>query len=238
MDKVIKKIISNIVKEYRQDRNVLGVMLFGSAARNKFDQYSDIDVYILLSRKGKFSRKNFISQGRRIDIIADTVKEAKSYLKEDKNNVKRNTSHMLAYGKIFFQRSSVLKKIQRIAKDNLLLDTKHKNSEILMHKYSIDDFWGEVQRDVKSGDVLAFGLDGQLLLDNILELFLKINGTFFRQPNEMMKTLRKLDAKFADSVRGFYAEKSIQKKKKILGRLAEYVYGLSGGKMPDSWSVR
>jgi hypothetical protein len=60
-----------------------------------------------------------------------------------------------------------------------------------MHKYSIDDFWGEVQRDIKNKDYLAFGLDSHLLISNIIEIFLRLNGEFLRQPNEMIRVLKK-----------------------------------------------
>ena len=102
---------------------------------------------------------------------------------------------MLAHGEILFQRRKNLEKIQAIAKNNLKLKTKYKKGEILMHKYSIDDFWGEVQRDIKNNDYLAFGIDSYLLISNIVELFLKLNGEFLRQPNEIMKLLKKIDKK-------------------------------------------
>lgn len=238
METTIQKIIKKITDEYKQDKNVLGIVLFGSAARNKFDKYSDVDIYILLKKKGKFSRKNIESNGVRVDMILDTMKEAKNYLKEDKNNVRRNTSHMLAHGKILFQRTQDLGKIQRSAKNNLSLKTKYEEDEILMHKYSIDDFWGEVQRDIKNKDYLAFGLDSQLLMNNILELFLKINKFFFHQPNEMMKILEKLDVKFANAVRDFYKENDIEKKKEILEFLVKYIYSKSGGPMPNVWTIK
>ncbi len=47
MDKIIQKICNNIVEQYKQDKNVLGIMLFGSVARDKFDEYSDVDIYIV-----------------------------------------------------------------------------------------------------------------------------------------------------------------------------------------------
>lgn len=238
MKTAIQKIIKSVAEEYKQDKNVLGIMLFGSVTRNKFDEYSDVDIYILLKDKYRFSRRNFEKDGIRVDIIFDTIKEVGDYLKEDKNNVRRNTSHMLAHGKILFQRTKDLEKIQRVAKNNLNLKTKYKNDEILMHKYSIDDFWGEVQRDIKNKDHLAFGLDSQLLINNILELFLKINKTFFRRPNEMMKILKKLDIKFANAVRDFYKEKDVAKKKKILEFLVSYIYKKSDGPMPHDWTIK
>ncbi|MDO8443423.1 MAG: nucleotidyltransferase domain-containing protein [Candidatus Azambacteria bacterium] len=237
MNKFVQKICSSIVEQYKQDKNVLGVMLFGSAARNKFDQYSDIDIYILLNKKGKFSRINFIKNGIRVDIILNTIAEAKEYLKKDKNALKRITSHMIACGVILFQRRKVLKKIQSVAKNNLQLKTKYKSSEVLMHKYSIDDFWGEVQRDAQNEDYLAFNLDSHLLVNNIIELFLKLNGKFLKQPNEMFGLLNKLDSNFCSILKNFYIANSIDQKKDILEKLVNYIYKKSGGSLPQRWKV-
>jgi predicted nucleotidyltransferase len=238
MKKLIRRICDNIIKQYKPNKNVLGILLFGSAARNKFDQYSDVDIYILLNKKSEFSRINFIKNGFRVDIILNTIKEARQYLKEDKNSLRRITSHMIAYGEILFQRGKNLKRIQTIAKNNLKLTTKYKKGEVLMHKYSIDDFWGEVQRDIKNHDYLAFGLDSHLLISNIIELFLKLNGEFLKQPNEMMRVLKKLDRKFSDKIENFYKASNIQNKKKILSDLVEYIYKKSGGALPSRWFLR
>ncbi len=227
-----------MVREYKPDKNVLGILLFGSAARNKFDQYSDIDIYILLNKNGKFSRSNFIKSGVRVDIILNTIKEAKSNLKEDRNNLRRITSHMLAYGEILFQRQRNLEKIQTIAKNNLKLKTKYKKGDILMHKYSIDDFWGEVQRDIQEKNYLAFGLDSHLLVCNIIELFLKLKRESLGQPNEIMIQLRKLDKKFADHTENFYKEGNIRKKEMILSKLVKYIYEKSGGPLPQKWVLK
>lgn len=238
MKKFIRKICDDILKQYKPNKNVLGILLFGSAARNKFDQYSDVDIYILLNKRGKFSRNNFIKNGLRVDIILNTIKEAKHYLKEDKNNLRRITSHMIAHGEILFQRGEILKGVQTIAKSNLRLTTKYKKGEILMHKYSIDDFWGEVQRDIKNNDYLAFGLDSHLLISNIIELFLKLNGGFLRQPNEMAGVLKKLDRKFSDKIENFYGASNIQNKKRILSDLVEYIYKKSRGPLPSKWFLK
>jgi predicted nucleotidyltransferase len=237
MKKYIEKISEDMVKCYKTDKNVLGVMLFGSAARGMSDIYSDIDIYILLAGKGKFSRNNFIKDGKRIDVIFNTFKEVKKYLKEDKNNIKRNTSHMLTYGKILFQKGKVLDKIKKTAQNNLKSKTKYSKDEVLMHKYSIDDFWGEVQRDIKNKDYLAFGLDSQLLINNILELFLKMNGEFLRRSDETGEILRRIDKKFARQISDFYKESNIQKKKNILTGLVGYIYKKTNGPLPPNWNI-
>jgi len=238
MDRAIKNIYGNIIRRYKQNKNVLGIMLFGSIARNKFDRYSDIDIYILLKKRGRFSRYNFSRNNIRVDIIFDSLKEAESCLVKDENKIRRISSHMLSHGKILYERTNDLRKLQLIAKRNLMLETKHNSEEILMHKYSIDDFWGEVQRDIKHKDYLAVGLDSQLLINNIIELFLKINKEYYRQPNEMFETVNRLDQKFAQNLRNFYKTEKIQIKQKILSILVNYIYKKSGGRLPKKWFLK
>ena len=74
-----------------------------------------------------------------------------------------------------------------------------------------------------------------MLVNNILELFLKLNGEFLQQPNEMTKLLERLDKKLADHMKNFYKESDIQKKKKILAELVKYIYEKSGGPLPKRW---
>lgn len=68
---------------------------------------------------------------------------------------------------------------------------------------------------------MAFGLDSHLLISNIIELFLKLNGEFLRQPNEMMGVLKKLDRRFSEKIENFYKTSNIQTKKRILSNLVE-----------------
>ena len=238
MKEFIQKICDDVVKEYKPNKNVLGILLFGSAARNKFDQYSDVDIYILLNKKGIFSRNNFIKDGVRVDIIANTIKEAEEYLKEDRNNLRRITSHMLAHGEILFQRGKNLEKIQTIAKNNLKLKTKYKKSEILMHKYSIDDFWGEVQRDFKNNNYMACELNSHLLMKNVIELFLKIKGGFLRRPDEIADVINKRDKKFGYYMKKFYKTRNLKNRIIILSKIINHIYTLSNGPLPSKWQIK
>ncbi|TSC96457.1 MAG: hypothetical protein Athens071426_490 [Parcubacteria group bacterium Athens0714_26] len=237
MDNLIQRITSDLVIKYKKDKNVFGVMLFGSAARGGFDKYSDVDIYILLGKKKKISRENFINGNLRVDIIFNSLEEANSYLRKDKLNIRRYTSHMLAFGKIIYQKDNHLSKIQLMAQKNLSFKTKFSKGEILMHKYSIDDFWGEVQRDVEKEDYFAFGLDSQLLLNNIIELFLKIKGDFLRRPNEMGKAILKLNKKFFGMINDFYKSKELIAKKGILSKLVKFILEKTGGDLPQKWNL-
>ena len=104
-----------------------------------------------------------------------------------------------------------------------------------MHKYSIDDFLGEAQRDMKNKNYLAFGLNSQLLINNILELFFKLNREFLRQPNETVKILKRLDGKFSNQIENFYKTNDIRNKKRILSDMVKYIYERYGGPLPKRW---
>lgn len=97
------KIVQGVAERYRKDRNVLGVMLFGSTVKGTFDEFSDVDIFILLGKKSGVSRENFIQDNLRVDTIFNTKGETLSCLKHDKNNLRRITSHMLAHGRILYR---------------------------------------------------------------------------------------------------------------------------------------
>lgn len=155
-----------------------------------------------------------------------------------KNNIRRNVSHMLSYGKIIYKKNNGITKILNSAKNNLKLRTKYKIGEILMRKYSIDDFLGETKRDIENKNYIAFGLDSSYLINNIIELFLKLNGKFFGQPNEMTEILNNIDKKLGKKIENFYKTENVQKKEDLLLKLVEYTYKQSNGPLPKKWMLK
>lgn len=238
MRQFIEEISQYVINLYKNNKNVLGIFLFGSAARNKFDKHSDIDFFIVLEKKCKFSRRNFIKNKIRVDIIFNTKEETYQYLKKDKYSINRITSHMLAHGKILIDTKNTLKKLQKLSANNLKLKTKYCSDDILMHKYSIDDFWGETKRDIEKKDFFAFGIDSQLLIKNIIELFLRMNKQFSRRPDETGRLIYKIDKKFFNLINSFYKTGSIEKRMRALAVLVKYIYQKSGGALPSSWRIK
>lgn len=238
MNEIIKKICDEITNQYKLDDNVLGIALFGSVARNKLDQHSDIDIYVILDKKIDYSRKSFIKDGIVVDIIFDTLDEVLIYLKEDNENINRNTSHMLAHAKIIYQVDNKFEAIIEKAKQNLKSHTKYSKDEILMHKYSIDDFWIDVQRSYRNHDDMAFETNCHLLLNNIIELFFKINGYFLLQPNEMARFINEKDKIFGKYLDEYYKNKNPKDRLKVIPKIIGYIYSISGGLLPNTWQIK
>lgn len=237
MKEHIEKIEKTILTEYESDKDVVAIFVFGSVARGGFDQYSDVDFMIVLKKKRAYSRKNFLDDGIRVDVLLETEKDLFAYLSEEVGKVRRITSHMLAHGRLLFARSESSKKLQTIAKRNLKGKTKFTKGELLMHFYSIDDFLGEAKRDVERGDPLAFGLDSYLLINNAMELLFKLNGDYLRQPREVRAILEKTDPKFISLLTRFSVSEDFPEKITLIEKLAGYSYQKAGGPLPKSWKV-
>ena len=215
----------------------MGIILFGSVAQNKSDKYSDVDIFIITKGKHAYSRLNFLQKGTRVDVIFNTISEAKKFLKEDKYNVRRNTSHMFAHGKIVYQSGVGVEQLISIAEENLATKTRYSRGEMLMHLYSVDDFWGDLQRDLKNKDYFSAGLNSQLLVNNLIEIILKKRGYYWLPPKHMSTLLQKAHPAFSKQVATFYTTTTWTTKNKIIKNLMTMVYKLTGP-LPAKWTVR
>lgn len=233
LEKIAKQQVNKLIKR----KDVLGILVFGSLARGGVDKYSDIDIYVLLSKKPKFSRQGKKENGIIVDIQLDDKKVAYESINEEKFKVRRNFSHMIAMGKIVYDTSGEMKKLQVLAKSNLRFKTKMSNQEKIMHLYSIDDFYGEVLRYCQSDDDIAFRQNCELLVNNIIDFFLKLKGDYWRRPNEMKAVFMKHDKKFATLLVNYYKEADKRKIVKVLSALTERIYILAKTKLPNKWFI-
>lgn len=231
------RVIETVTARYSSDPNTLGVMVFGSVARGLADKYSDIDFYVLQRRPPRHSRWGDIIAGQRVDIIVDTIDRALTYLKKDTHSVYRQTSHMIAHGHITYSTTNDLDKLQRRAQHNLTTPTRYTPGEILMHKYSIDDFWGEIQRAHDKRDGIAAGLYTSMLINNIVELTLKLNGHYFHQPQEMAEILNRLDRTLYQNIQTIYSSGTGATKLRALNSLVRRAFKLAGGPLPPKWQA-
>jgi len=233
----IQKICGKIIEKYSKDQNVLGILLFGSAARGKFDEFSDIDILILLTEKPEFARENFIIDGTRADIILHPISDVRCYLRLEKFQVHRNFTHMIAHGKIIYEKTKDLEKIIQLSKKNLNMKTKYSSDEILMHLYSIDDFFGGVQRAVKRKDIISYANNSYLMINNAIELVLKKNGKYWLAPDELSNLLSNYDKKILMLIQNFYQKSDLISQLDVLAQIVKYVNNLTNGGLPQSWKT-
>ena len=108
MEELTQKICNEIADQYKPDKNVLGILLFGSAARNKFDKYSDIDIYVLLDKKGKFSRSNFIENKSSMYNVIHYYHKDKTFMFPGKEVLKLTISDIMLLRHLITIKSKLL----------------------------------------------------------------------------------------------------------------------------------
>jgi len=218
----LNNIQCKIVKKYSQNVNVLGIMIFGSAVSDNFDNFSDVDFYILSKNEGQYSRYNYLDNGRRVDIIFDSLQVVKQYLNEERVGLYRNVSHMLAKGKIIYQRGKYFQKLQYFAKKNLENKIKYPKEKLLMCEYSIDDYYAKSCRDYKKGDYFSFGVHSGLVISNAVELVLIKHKEFLRPAPELGILLKKIDESFFAILNQYLNSLTAKQKMLNLKRIINY----------------
>jgi len=216
----------------------LGVLVFGSFVRGNFNKHSDIDVYILQNKPPIYSRESYMLDAIRVDVTIDGREFAEKSLKTETHSVRRVFSHMLAHGEVLFEKKRVLTSLRKIAINNLKSRTKYTKGELLMHLYSIEDFYGEVLRFQKADDAFSFEQNMNLLINNSIECFLKIKGEYLQRPNELRDVIQKADPIFWKALEFIYRSKNNSEKIRGLERLIKRIEVLTNGPLPKKWKAR
>lgn len=232
-----QKIQSQLLARFVKDPNVLGVMVFGSQASGNADVFSDIDLYILTRKAGRFARQGFHIANTFVDVLIDSVDKAKAYLQADRGAVRRPTSLMLANGKMLFEQTKDLAHLQNLAQQNLRMKTRSKQSDFLMHAYSLDDFLVDLKRDTEKNDALQFELDAGLFINNAIEFVLRKHGSHWRQTGETLEVLAKLDANFFHIIKQMSSVDSLRQRLSSAKKLRAYLSKHYACVLPETWRI-
>lgn len=231
-------IAEKVVRRYVDDGNVVGIMLIGSAARGTFDQYSDVDFWIVLKKRSDYSRQHLTVNSIPVELLFDTVAEIKKYFKEERASVRRNASLIFSEGKILYKRGREIELLQRQAKRNLKIKTRLTSNERTMHQYSLDDFFTKGLRAYKKKDFISFHLYVTYIIANSLELFLKVHGEYFRKTNDTLQLIRARDRQYYRLLEQICNSASHLKKVRLIKRFVKYSQKISVGSLPKNWEIR
>jgi predicted nucleotidyltransferase len=235
---LISTATNNVLSYYRDKTDVSAILLIGSAAQGTFDKYSDIDFLLFFNTKQKLTRKQYIDKsGVIVELLFDDLAEVKNILKKEKYGLQRNTSHMLAHSKVIFSYDGAVEELIKNAQTNMKTKTRYTDKEILMHLYSINDFLSDARRDVDNQDPVAFYLDSNNLIQNMIEQLLKINGQYNVKPNAMKAMLSSLDNEFCSLLIDFDKETDLGKKLHILEAMKAVAIRVAGKNLTDTWEI-
>ena len=111
-----KLALKKFIEPYLKDEEVEAILLVGSYAVNNQNQFSDIDVYIILNDNAEYrERGNKKIDDYLIEYFINPVHLVREYLQNDKRGHGGSMANMLLKGKIIIDRHNIIPDLQKQA---------------------------------------------------------------------------------------------------------------------------
>lgn len=219
MNTKVLKIISGIKLKYQ---NIDTILLFGSALTSDWTDQSDIDMF-LIDDSFNDSRSETVIDGVTVEFQQDNFENIfKDIQAEHGQLLNRNVSTMIASSIVISSKSpNKLAKLIDFAKQILASPSKYNAGDVKMWKYSIADYLSKLEKDIITGDNIAFYIHANYVLQNALQMSLALNGTYMPQPKYLGKLLEEKDSELFEIWNQYLKADSLTQKMTILNRLKE-----------------
>lgn len=219
MNTRVEQIIKKVKLQYQ---NIDTILLFGSALLPDWTEQSDVDIF-LIDDSLNDSRSETIIDGITVEFQQDSFDNIfKDIQSEYGKLLNRNVSTMIGTSKIISSKSSEkLTKLINSAKLTLSSIPVYSEQDVKMWKYSIADYLSKLEKDIITGDNIAFYLHANYVLQNALEMSLALNGAYMPQPKYLGKLLVEKDPELFEIWNQYFEADSLTQKITILNRLKE-----------------
>ena len=219
MNTRVEQIIKKVKLQYQ---NIDTILLFGSALLPDWTEQSDVDIF-LIDDSLNDSRSETIIDGITVEFQQDSFDNIfKDIQSEYGKLLNRNVSTMIGTSRIISSKSSEkLTKLINSAKLTLSSIPVYSEQDVKMWKYSIADYLSKLEKDIVTGDNIAFYLHANYVLQNALEISLALNGAYMPQPKYLGKLLVEKDPELFEIWNQYLEADSLTQKITILNRLKE-----------------
>lgn len=219
MNTRVEQIIKKVKLQYQ---NIDTILLFGSALLPDWTEQSDVDIF-LIDDSLNDSRSETIIDGITVEFQQDSFDNIfKDIQSEYGKLLNRNVSTMIGTSRIISSKSSEkLTKLINSAKLTLSSIPVYSEQDVKMWKYSIADYLSKLEKDIITGDNIAFYLHANYVLQNALEMSLALNGAYMPQPKYLGKLLVEKDPELFEIWNQYLEAGSLTQKITILNRLKE-----------------
>jgi len=231
------------LEPWKKREEVLGALLAGSYAVGMEAAGSDIDLRIILSDQVKWKeRGNRVVDGFLIEYFANPARQAKELIAADS----RISTRMFAVGKVIFDKTGVVEKLQKLARRQLRKKLRRPDAvSVQLAKYSLWDALDNL-KDLQGGKSPAADLLYYLQIERLLTSYARFLRVAVPSPAKLGRFLadkefrRKYkleplpDPHFARKMESCLKKPSFKR----LERLTKYVLERMGGFEIDGWRLR
>ena len=239
MQEKFQQALQKFVDKHKKNKNVIGIFLTGSFIHSKPDKNSDLDVYILTNKSKFRERGNTWINEVEIEYFINPIKQVESYFEEEKAEGAPHTAHMFANSKILYSKGNELKRlIQKAIKIMKIPRKPMSRISRKLSKYQIDDLEKDLEEVYIKKDEFSFSHIAIAILNETLEVFLKIKRLNIEKSKRLENYLKQKDTKFAELYTNALLEKDFNKKYTKLIELIRYIEILLEGKRAKEWELK
>jgi predicted nucleotidyltransferase len=172
-----KLALREFLKKYEEDDDVIGAILCGSYATNTQNEYSDIDVYLVLKDGCNYSlRGSTECNSYLIEYFMNTKKNILDNMEKDFNNNSLYTMVMFAYGKIIYDLDGGVKELQDIALEYVDKPFNVITSKKLdLNNYNLWTYFDKLKACLKNNEP-EFNLIYYKVLSDIYDIYAEYQG--------------------------------------------------------------
>lgn len=239
LNKKFQNALNKFVEKYKNDPNVVGIIVSGSFIHSIPDKNSDIDTYIILNDSHTRERGNTFIDGVEIEYFINPIKQIREYFRTETGSKAPCTAHMFANSKIIYKKGNTVDALIKEAK-NIISKPESEMSklEVQFVRYFIDDIQKDLEDTYLKKDKFAFNMTANELIAKCIETFYRIKRKQKEKTKRLKEQLKKLDNNFEKLISEAVNEKDLLKKFKNINKLVRYTERLIGGKRPKEWVLK
>lgn len=193
--------ITTFIDKLKVDQNIVGVILFGSYAREDSRSDSDIDLIVLL-KTGESSKKVIQQDGKTFEIIHTTVKGALDYWKGDLDGC----FYLWTDAKILFDKDGSIAKLKKDAVELIKEGKKKITDWDFAHKQFDAEDQLRAIKELANNDLPAAKLALNRVMVKLVEYFFDIRQIWTPPTKMQLQKIRVVDPEVGKLLDGFYSQ--------------------------------
>jgi Nucleotidyltransferase domain len=239
--------LAKFLNPLRKRKEVLGAVLAGSRAAGTETKQSDIDVHIVLSDSSTWrERGNVMIGGYCIEYFMNPASQLRAYRRENYRSGNKIDARMFAFGRILFDKTGEVSKIQRESARDFKKEFKRQSKTATeLGKYLL---WDDLDNlvDVHASKAPTYAYVHALLLQRSIETYARFLKAELVPPSKLYRFLT--DATFAARYRiapfpdrqfvKLFLDCASDSHPTRIERLVQYVLAKMGGFKLDGWRLR
>ena len=233
-----RKALETFIHPFKQDHNVIGILLSGSYVHAKPDKNSDLDVYIIEKENTFRERGNTWIDGFEIEYFINPVKQVRHYFKTEAG-ISPHTAHMLVHCEVLYQNGNLLDELREEALEllNKCRPNPDENQRELL-KYGLDDIWKDIEDVYLKSDDFAFALLGNRLVEYCIDTLGKIMGFYPDKAKRLEPQLREINPGLTNLLKAFLLSSEKKRKFEVLRNMKIKMEELLGGARAKEWLLK